>query len=57
MSKAEQGFLGGVYTEVWIVKFVHYHHSQKSKERFLQVKQQGKRFYFHDYAIIQASSI
>ena len=48
--KAEQGFLDAVYTEVWIAKFAHYHHSHRNKERFLREKRKGKRFlYFYDY--------
>ena len=54
--KAGQGLLDGVYTEVYIAKFVHYHHSHKNKEMFLIEKRKDKRFlYFYDYAIIQAS--
>ena len=46
--KTEQGFLNGVYTEVLIAKFVHYHHSHKNKVRFLKEKRKGERFlYFH----------
>ena len=53
--RAEQGFLNGVYTEVQIAKFVHYHHTHKNKERFFKERRMGKRFlYFYDYAIIQA---
>ena len=49
--KAGQGLLDGVYTEVYIAKFVHYHHSHKNKG-----KRKDKRFlYFYDYAIIQTS--
>ena len=31
ISRAEQGFLDGVYNEVWITKFVHCHHTHKNK--------------------------
>ena len=35
----------GVYTEVQISKFVHYHHSHKNEERFLKEKERVKGFF------------
>ena len=35
-------FLEGVYTDVSITTFVHYHHSHENKERFLKKKKRVK---------------
>ena len=47
--QGEQGFLDGVYTEVQMATFVHYHHSHKNKEMFLKEKRKGKWFLYFLY--------